>query len=423
MKPFPTRAWLARLGPAFATMIAIGIVASPSHAQCQYDVTVLQFPIDCGIGTVITSGLSLNENGAVVGYYYCPLWKFDRPFLWTPDDGFTDLGLPPGVMGARPTDINDQGVICGTMIVADIGFRGFVYDHGEWTVLPPVVDLLGTWSSAAAINNDGIVVGQRSITESLNPQNAYIWSPDDDFTDLGVMTGPNSAATAISDTGVVAGWTGTQGNEEAFLWEAGSLTLLGAIPAGLTSRPSAVGDPVPLSEPVLVGWGGIPMKGFPFGVSRAFAWEAGDFAVLGSLPGHAHSAAFDIRNHPRQIVGESWNVDGNPNISHAFIWQNGVLTDLDALAETNAGLVVTSAAAINSSGLILANGSGPDGIVAALLTAVEPPLGDLDADCQVGILDLLFLLAQWGQTGSPADLNNDGLVGILDLLILLANWT
>ncbi len=96
MKRSPTQTALAPLGAAFATMIAIGMLASPSHGQCQYDVTVLQFPIDCGIGTVITAGLSLNENGTVVGRYKCPVSKFDRPFLWTAEEGFTDLGLPPG---------------------------------------------------------------------------------------------------------------------------------------------------------------------------------------------------------------------------------------------------------------------------------------------------------------------------------------
>ena len=411
------------LSTLLSLVVSVFTVTGQAKAQCQYDVTVLQYPINCEFGLpVITSGLSLNENGAVVGYYYCPTWEHDEAFLWTPEGGYVTLGRPPGVSSAIPTDINDQGVICGTMIVADVGFRGFVYDHGEWTVLPPVEDMLGTWSSAAAINNDGIVVGQRSITENLNPQNAYIWSAAEGFTDLGVMNGPNSAATAVSDMGVVAGWSGGQGNEEAFLWEAGRLTLLAAIPGGLTSRPSAVADLAPLSGPVLVGWGRMPMKGFPFGVSRAFSWEADDFTVLGSLPGHAHSAATDIRNRPRQIVGQSWNVDGNPNISHGFIWQNGVLTDLNALAETMPGLVITSAAAINSSGLIFANGSGTDGLVAILLTAVQSPLGDLDADCQVGILDLLILLADWGEADSPADLNDDGIVNIFDLIVLLSNW-
>ena len=163
------RCWVL---PGVTALASLCALAGHAQAQCQYDVTVLQFPIDCGIGTVITAGLSLNENGAVVGRYKCPVSKFDRPFLWTPDEGFTDLGLPPGVMGAIPTDINDQGVICGTMYVTGVGYRGFVYEDGVWTELPPVVDVPGAWSSAAAISNAGVVVGQRSITENLTPQNA-----------------------------------------------------------------------------------------------------------------------------------------------------------------------------------------------------------------------------------------------------------
>ncbi|MCZ6494270.1 MAG: hypothetical protein O6933_09345, partial [Planctomycetota bacterium] len=394
-------------------------LAGHAQAQCQYDVTVLQFPIDCGIGTVITSGLSLNENGAVVGRYRCPISKFDRPFLWTPQDGFTDLGLPPGVMETIPTDINDQGVICGTMIVADVGFRGFVYDQGVWTVLPPVVDMLGTWSSAAAISNAGIVVGQRSITENLNPQNAYIWSAAEGFNDLGVMNGPNSAATAISDTALVAGWIGTgQSDSLGFLWDDGNVTNLPAIPGGSTSFPLGVS-----SQGKVVGLGRIRMKGFPFGIPRAFLWADSEFIMLGTLPGHLHSAALDTTSDPLQIVGESWNVEGNPNISHGFIWQNGLMTNLNDLIPLDPEVVVKSTPAISSSGLLLGNASGTDGLVAVLLTPVESPLGDLDGDCEVGILDLLILLAAWGEAGSPADLNNDGLVGILDLLMLLANWT
>ncbi len=47
---------------------------------------------------------------------------------------------------------------------------------------------------------------------------------------------------------------------------------------------------------------------------------------------------------------------------------------------------------------------------------------DLDGDCAVGIVDLLALLAAWGQSGHPADVDGDGLVGIGDLLALLAAW-
>ena len=39
------------------------------------------------------------------------------------------------------------------------------------------------------------------------------------------------------------------------------------------------------------------------------------------------------------------------------------------------------------------------------------------------LTDLVTLLADWGDAGSPADLNGDGVVGLGDLLILLSNWT
>ncbi len=48
---------------------------------------------------------------------------------------------------------------------------------------------------------------------------------------------------------------------------------------------------------------------------------------------------------------------------------------------------------------------------------------DLNDDCDVGVPDLLVLLAAWGKNpGHPADFNGDGSVGVPDLLILLGDW-
>ena len=62
----------------------------------------------------------------------------------------------------------------------------------------------------------------------------------------------------------------------------------------------------------------------------------------------------------------------------------------------------------------------------AILTPIDPPVGDLDLDCRVGIIDFLRLLADWGPcpetTGCPADLNGDGVVDLLDFAMLLNNW-
>jgi len=48
--------------------------------------------------------------------------------------------------------------------------------------------------------------------------------------------------------------------------------------------------------------------------------------------------------------------------------------------------------------------------------------GDLDADNDVDIFDLLKLLSKWGTNDANADLNGSGNVDIFDLLILLQNW-
>ena len=52
--------------------------------------------------------------------------------------------------------------------------------------------------------------------------------------------------------------------------------------------------------------------------------------------------------------------------------------------------------------------------------------GPVAGDTRASILDLLALLAAWGDCPvkgeCSADLNGDGTVGILDLLALPANW-
>jgi hypothetical protein len=47
---------------------------------------------------------------------------------------------------------------------------------------------------------------------------------------------------------------------------------------------------------------------------------------------------------------------------------------------------------------------------------------DINEDGTVDVLDLLALLAAWGNPGGPEDVNEDGIVDVLDLLQLLAAW-
>jgi hypothetical protein len=63
----------------------------------------------------------------------------------------------------------------------------------------------------------------------------------------------------------------------------------------------------------------------------------------------------------------------------------------------------------------------------ALTIEYEPPAGGCPWDCadppdgDVGVVDFLALLAQWGQVGTTCDFDGNG-VGVNDFLELLANW-
>ena len=407
------------LVPAGVTALAgLCVLPGHAHAQCQYEVTSLQFPIDCGIGTVITAGLSLNENGAVVGYYSCPLWKFFRPFLWTAEEGFTDLGLPPGVMGATAADINDQGVICGTMYVTGIGYRGFVYEDGVWTELPPVVDAVGAWSGAAAISNAGIVVGQRSLGENYVPYTAYIWSPDNGFTDLGEKYGLYSSARDVNEAGEAAISIGPTLGDEAYIWDGENLTSIGVIPGGFSSTPAGINI-----HDHVAAVGGIEDKKSGDLLIRSFLWHEGEATLLGVLAGYDWTTARGL-NDLGIITGQCSSSE-NPNDKRAFLWQGRQIYDLNDLVPPHSRGLIERAFAVNNAGLIIADGYDAAGnVVTSLLTPIDPSPADLDGDCRVGIFDLLSLLAAWGPCDEcSADLDKDGIVGILDLLMLLANWT
>ena len=63
----------------------------------------------------------------------------------------------------------------------------------------------------------------------------------------------------------------------------------------------------------------------------------------------------------------------------------------------------------------------PDDII-----IINPPVqGDLNGDGLVDVIDLLIVVADWGNCNGTcdSDLNNDGTVDVLDLLVLIANWT
>jgi probable HAF family extracellular repeat protein len=81
-------------------------------------------------------------------------------------------------------------------------------------------------------------------------------------------------------------------------------------------------------------------------------------------------------NYQGQVVGSTW--DSHFNWSHAFIYQNGVMTDLNTLFLKGTNLRATMANKINERGQISGMGtvlSGPDmgKLHAFLATPVNEP--------------------------------------------------
>jgi probable HAF family extracellular repeat protein len=60
------------------------------------------------------------------------------------------------------------------------------------------------------------------------------------------------------------------------------------------------------------------------------------------------------------------------NVSHAFLWQGGVLTDLNGLLSNGAGWTLTVATAVNPGGQIVGYGTDPDGLTHAFLLTPDP---------------------------------------------------
>jgi probable HAF family extracellular repeat protein len=115
----------------------------------------------------------------------------------------------------------------------------------------------------------------------------------------------------------------------------------------------------------------------------AALWQPdGALTILGFLPGDVAAFATGINNRG-QVVGN--NVDSGNNWSHGFIWQNGVMTDLNTLIPADSNLFVISASNINERGQIsgmatVQTGPHAGDIHAFLATPVNESIGTSMAD-------------------------------------------
>lgn len=300
----------------------------------------------------------INDRGWVVGSANLKGDQNGHAYLWR-DGVMTDLGTLGGPNSQEQWPVNDnRGLIVGTAetkamdpfnedfcsFARDFNIQptgliclGFLWQNGVMTPLPT---LGGNNSYAAGVNNRGQAVGwaENSTQDPTCPPpqvldfEAVIWGPEQgDIQELPPLQGDTvAAATGINDNGLVIGQSGVCSNSSlhGVVWQEGIPTDLGNLGGFLNTAPTSInsrGQVVGNSDLV----GDIP---FSF---HTFLWtKDSGMRDLGTLPGDTFSGPFGI-NDEGDVVGGSCGA--GPPVEpavfpcRAFLWQQGVMTDLNSL--------------------------------------------------------------------------------------------
>jgi hypothetical protein len=149
---------------------------------------------------------------------------------------------------------------------------------------------------------------------------------------------------------------------------------------------------------------------------RGFLYICGAYTHLGVLPGFDTVGLGDC-NADGVVVGIARAFIGSAD--HAFVWQAGVLRDLDSLV---AGAVeVTEGTGLAMDGTVVSQAQLQGQVVAIVLDPFYVP-GDAVADCTIDVDDLILVILEWGNSVSTADVTGDGIVDVDDLVLVIANW-
>ncbi len=358
------------------TMVITGLFATAiqSAAQDTYRIVTLG-----GLGGTTSAANSINNKGWVLGAADLAGNTTEHATVWI-HGKLLDLGTLGGPNSAIAWTAvkNNNGSIAGisdTSIVQPFGevwscsaaffpsnsghtCQGFVWQDGIMRALPT---LGGDNGVAAGDNNLGQIAGWAETTTHdptcVPPQvlqfEPVVYGPgQEQIQQLPPLAGdPDGAATAINDSGQVVGISGTCGTAvggstaaHAVLWQDGTPTNIGNLGGVAWNTPTAINN-----RGVIVGFSDLPGDSVANPNYHAFLWtKSGGITDLGTLPGDMFSIAWGI-NERGQVVGQSINSNGT---SRAFIWQNGVMTDLNKLAAVGPLSLVYSND-INNSGEIV----------------------------------------------------------------------
>ena len=233
-----------------------------------------------------------------------------------------------------------------------------------------------------AINNKGQVIGAAPTGSTYQ---AWMWQ-NGNITYLGSMGNAGSCPVALNNAGQVIGYTINANNTMGpwFIWQNGVMSTISGLPDA--GELAAIND-----SGQIAGDGMTPLDQNYATSQQAFIWQNGVATFLGCFSSPTAlwqlSRETDINNQG-QVVGTATKDTGDTPFGiavpgeYAFMWQDGVMTDLGTLGGT-----YSIAYAINDNGWIVGTSETADGQYHAVLWTPVP-----EPSCTLGVLVGLLLV-------------------------------
>jgi probable HAF family extracellular repeat protein len=315
--------------------------------------------IDLGtLGGSESKAYGINNSGQVVGFAQTSAGLY-RAFLYT-GGAMNDLGTLGGTQ-SYAFGINNVGEVVGYGTTG-VGYtnHAFFYDGGSMNDLGT---LGGQDSFANDINDAGQIVGRSGLSGGYG-QHAFFYS-EGVMTDIGSFAGDSWAHSINNDGQIVGGYLTVSGSR-AFIYSDGVMTDLNDLLPADSDLTFADARAIN-STGQIVGYGSNVASTLPG--THALFYENGVGSDLGTLGGPRGGSARSL-NNIGQIVGSS-TTSGGPG--QAFLYENGVMINLNDLLPTGSGWMLTEAIDINDSGQIVGYGTIGGVQHAFLMTPVPLP--------------------------------------------------